>query len=73
MAQAKGDTLMAALMYVEVLQRDIEVKEARLEQFEKLYKLEKPPWYEAAWDSDIIKVALFIGGVYLGREMVVVK
>jgi len=62
------------MMYIAIEQaRDLEIADARVEKYQRMYDTEKRPWYEAAWHSDITKVVIFIGGVWLGREMVVVR
>lgn len=73
LAKAGGDTLMAALMYTEILEHDNEILTLRVEKYERLYETEKDPWYVVLWDSDITKGLLFVAGVYMGREMVLVK
>lgn len=63
-----------ALLYISTeLYRDLAIAEARLDKYQKLYAIEKRPWYEAVWDSDIAKVVIFCSGVYLGRQMVLVR
>jgi hypothetical protein len=67
-------TRIEVLLYIAVEQdRDLSIAEARIEQYEKLYEIEKRPWYDTIMDSTIAKVVLFVGGVYLGREMVEVR
>ena len=67
-------TKINVLLYIAIeQQKDLDIANARLEQYQSLYKIEKRPWYEAVWNSDITKVVIFVGGVWLGRDMVVVK
>ena len=64
-------TRMDVLMYIAIeQQKDLDIANARVDMYQKLYATQKRPWYEAAWDSDITKTVLFVGGVWLGSHMV---
>ncbi len=67
-------TKLEILMYIAVeQQRDLGIATARIEQYEKLYEIEKRPWYDTIMDSTAAKVVIFVAGVWLGREMVEVR
>lgn len=68
---ASDTTRIDVLLYIAIeQQKDLDIANARVEMYQKLYSIEKRPWYEVAWDSDVTKVVLFVGGVWLGSRMV---
>jgi hypothetical protein len=59
------------LLYIAIeQQKDLDIANARVGMYQKLYSIEKRPWYEVAWDSDVTKVVLFVGGFYLGTRAI---
>jgi hypothetical protein len=66
---ASDTTRIDVLLYIAIeQQKDLDIANARVEMYQKLYATEKRPWYEAAWDSDITKAVLFVGGFWLGQR-----
>jgi hypothetical protein len=83
MARADGDSLQALhLLARDVVdftndglyqERDLAACRAYTTNLEERLKLSDPGFLEKAWDSDLVKVGLFVAGVWLGRDMVKVK
>lgn len=53
-----------------VLQGDLQVCEGLNARYEKYYGFDDKSWLRNAWDSDVIKVGIFIGGIWLGTRIV---
>ena len=77
--EAKGDTTAAFLLLsvrtadlldvTNVTQADLELCKRANERFKEYYGYETKSWIERTWDSDIVKVGIFIGGIWLGARI----
>ena len=80
MAQAKNDTSLALRILsvktaelldgTNVLQADLELCNRSNDRFKEYYGYENESWLEKAWDSDAVKVVIFIGGIWVGTRIV---
>lgn len=83
LAKALGDTALAALYMADdltllsdditALERQLAISTATNDAWEAREKLTEKEWWEKIADSTFFKVALFCGGVYVGKEMVKVR
>ena len=79
LAEANGDTAMAFILLstrtstlldnTNVLQAELRVSNNLNDRYKTYYGLNEKSWLEDAWDSDAVKVILFLGGVWLGTEI----
>jgi hypothetical protein len=53
-----------------VLQRDIQIINSVNERYKEYYGFDNKSWARSAWDSDAVKVVIFIGGIWLGTRIV---
>jgi len=51
-----------------VLERDLKVERASVDRYEKLYNIERGNWIEQIWNSDFMRWASFVFGVWLGTQ-----
>ena len=80
LAAAEGDTMQAFLLLSVrtatlldrqfVLEGDLQVCEGLNARYEKYYGFDDKSWLRKSWDSDIVKVGIFIGGIWLGTRIV---
>jgi hypothetical protein len=80
LAASDGDTTAAFILLsyrtrdvtdgANVLQGDLKVCEGLNARYEKYYGLEDRSWLRKSWDSDVVKVGIFIGGIWLGTRIV---
>ena len=53
-----------------VLERDIQIINSVNERYKEYYGFDNKSWVRSAWDSDAVKVVIFIGGIWLGTRIV---
>ena len=53
-----------------VLESDIELRDRAIDRYKEYYGYNDKSWLEKTWDSDAVKVGLFIGGIWLGTTIV---
>jgi len=80
LSEAHGDTTKAFFLLsirtatlldkTNILQADLKVSDNLNARYEKYYGFDDKSWLRNAWDSDVIKVSIFIGGIWLGTRIV---
>ena len=80
LAASDGDTTAAFILLsiktrdvtdgANVLQGDLKACELANQRFKDYYSFDDKTWLRNAWDSDVVKVGLFIGGIWLGTRIV---
>jgi len=79
LAEAHGDSMQAFIILslktaevldgTNVLQADLKVCKRINQRYEDYY-VDDRTWLERTWDSDVVKVGLFIGGIIVGTKIV---
>ena len=80
LAEAKGDTNRAFFILSErtasvldrtfVLESENELQQRAIDRYKKYYGFNDESWLKKTWDSDVVKVGLFLGGIWLGTRIV---